>query len=53
MSRYIESPQPELNNSKKTATYEIMHMEKVVATVSEKWSGEDHLRAVYALRYVL
>ena len=35
MSQYIESPQPELNNSKKTATYEIMHMEKVVATVSE------------------
>lgn len=35
MSQYIESPQPELNNSKKTTTYEIMHMEKVVATVSE------------------
>ncbi len=35
MSQYIEGPQPELNNSKKTATYEIMHMEKVVATVSE------------------
>ena len=34
MSKYVLNPQFELNTPKKTVTYEIMHMDKVVATVS-------------------
>lgn len=34
MSKYIVNPQFELNTAKKTITYEIMHMDKVVATIS-------------------
>ena len=34
MSKYVVKPQFELNTPKKSITYEIMHMDKVVATVS-------------------
>lgn len=34
MSKYVLNPQFELNTPKKSVTYEIMHMDKVVATVS-------------------
>ena len=34
MSIYVTSPQFELNTPRKSVTYEIMHMDKVVATVS-------------------
>lgn len=34
MSKYVVTPQFELNTSKMAITYEIMHMDKVVATVS-------------------
>lgn len=34
MSKYVVNPQFELNTSKTAITYEIMHMNKVVATVS-------------------
>ena len=34
MSKYVVNPQFELNTPKKSITYEIMHMDKVVATVS-------------------
>lgn len=34
MSKYVVNPRFELNTSKKTITYEIMHMDKAVATVS-------------------
>lgn len=34
MSKYIANPQFELNTDKKSITYEIMHMDKVVATIS-------------------
>lgn len=34
MSKYVVNPQFELNISKKSITYEIMHMNRVVATVS-------------------
>ena len=34
MSKYVVNPQFELNTPKKSITYEIMHMDKVVATIS-------------------
>lgn len=34
MSKYVVNPQFELNTPKKSVTYEIMHVDKVVATVS-------------------
>lgn len=34
MSKYVVNPRFELNTPKKSVTYEIMHMDKIVATVS-------------------
>ena len=34
MSNCVENSQLELNTAKKCVTYEIMHMEKIVATIS-------------------
>ena len=34
MSKYVANPQFELNTPKKSITYEIMHMDMVVAMVS-------------------
>lgn len=41
MNKYIKNPEFELNTTKQEVIYEIMHLEKVVATVSSL--GEAHL----------
>lgn len=40
MSKYIVNPQFELNAPKKSVTYEIMHMDKVVARISTLGQAE-------------